>query len=257
MINQSHDREHGIALLFCLIALLILTAITASLVMMSGTDTAVNGNYRSEEIAFFAAKAGIYEALDRMQQTNANSIACNLPTGLPGTAQSVGTGCTTAPAGVLYLVNSGSGLTVQPWTSTNTYADDELCHEGFTISGMSSAPADVPCSSVPTGSSWFASVSSNYPWSGTSAALPYEWVRINWKQNSSESYVNGTGTSAATASYSVNSTGSPSTPVCWNGASEVLLSTPTGVSPSYTSCAQYQTCAPANPIITTPVFLIT
>ena len=48
--------------------------------MMSGTETTVNGNYRTEEIAFFAAKAGIYEALDRMQQTNASSIAANIPT---------------------------------------------------------------------------------------------------------------------------------------------------------------------------------
>jgi Tfp pilus assembly protein PilX len=128
-ISTPIKGERGIALLFCLIALMILTAITASLVMMSGTDTSVNGNYRSEETAFFAAKAGIYEALDRMQFSNANSIACNLPTGLPGTTQTVATGCATAPGSVLYLINSGSSLTVQPWTSTNTYVDAELCHE--------------------------------------------------------------------------------------------------------------------------------
>ena len=92
MTNQSKHQERGFALLFCLIALLILTAITASLVMLSGTETAVNGNYRSEETAFFAAKAGLYEALDRMQQTNAHSIASNLPTTVPS-----------ATGGVLYL----------------------------------------------------------------------------------------------------------------------------------------------------------
>jgi hypothetical protein len=257
MINQSQHQESGIALVFCLIALLILTAITSSLILMSGTDTAVNANYRSEETAFFAARAGIYEALDRMQQSNANSIACNLPTALPGAIQTVAPGCLTAPAGVLYLINSGSSLTVQPWTSTNAYLDDELCHEGFTISGMTSVPADVPCSTVPTGTTWYAQVASNYPWSGTAAALPYEWVRINWKQNSSATYISGTGTSAATASYSVNSSKSASTPVCFNGGTETLLSTPTGVTPAYTSCEQYQTCAAANPVITTPVYLVT
>jgi hypothetical protein len=236
---------------------LLLTAITTSLFLFSGTETSVNANYRSEEVAFFAAKSGVYEALDRMQQSNANSIACQLPTCLPRGVQSIAPGCTTAPGSVLYLINSGSSLAVQPWSTTNTYVDDELCHEGFSISGMSPVPADVPCSTVPTGSTWYATVNSNYPWSGTSTALPYEWVRINWKQNASATYISGTGTLAENASYSVNSTQSSTTPVCWNGGSEVLLSTPTGVSPAYTNCEQYQTCAAVGPVITTPVYLIT
>ncbi len=244
--SRSVNREQGVALLFCLVALLILTAITTSLVLMSGTDTTVNANYRSEETAFFAAKAGVYEALDRMQQSNANSIAASLPT-------------TTST--VLYLINSGSSLTVQPWTTTNTYNDDEFCHEGLTIGGWPTTaqvlPPDVPCNSLPTGSTWYTSATSNYPWAGTSAAIPYEWVRINWKVNSSESYVSGTGTSAASTAYSVNSSKTASTPVCWNGGSEVLLSTPAGVSPAYTSCEQYQTCGASNPVVMTPVFTIT
>ncbi len=249
MTNESNRNKRGFALLFCLVALLILTAITASLVLLSSTETSVNGNYRSEETAFFAAKAGVYEALDRMQQTNAGTIAPNIPIVVPSAA-----------GGVLYLINSGSSLTVQPWNTSNTYVDDELCHEGFTIGGMSSVPADVPCSTVPTGGSWYATVNSNYPWSGTSTALPYEWVRINWKANSSESYISGTGGTAANASYSVNSSNLPTsaaTPVCWNNGSEVLLSTPAGVTPAYTRCEQYQTCAATAPVITTPVYLVT
>ena len=245
-MSPSKNKQQGIALIFCLIALLILTAITTSLVLMSTTDTVVNGNYRSEETAFFAAKAGIYEALDRMQQSNAHSIASSLPT---------------ATNNVFYLINAGSSLTVQPWTSTNTYVDDELCHEGITIGTWPTTsqvlPPDVPCTSLPSGSAWYTSTTSNYPWSGTAAALPYEWVRITWKQNSSETYVSGTGTSAAATSYSVNSSKTATTPVCWNGGSEVLLSTPSGVSPAYTNCEQYQTCAASNPVITTPVFMVT
>ncbi len=249
MTNQLKHQERGFALLFCLIALLILTAITASLVMLSGTETAVNGNYRSEEAAFFAAKAGLYEALDRMQQTNANSIAASLPTTIPS-----------ATGGVVYLINSGSSLTVQPWTSTNTYADAEFCHEGFTIAGMSSVPADVPCSTVPSSTTWYSTVNSNYPWSTTSAAMPYEWVRINIKSNSTESYISGVGSSAVNTSYSVNSGQSGSTAVCWNNGSEYLLSTPVAIpaiTPAYTSCEQYQTCATTPPVIGTPVYMIT
>ncbi|HET6144764.1 MAG TPA: pilus assembly PilX N-terminal domain-containing protein [Candidatus Acidoferrales bacterium] len=240
------NNQRGIALMFCLIALLILTAITTSLVLMSGTDTTVNANYRSEEVAFFAAKAGVYEALDRMQFSNANSIAAQLPT---------------TTSGVLYLINAGSSLTVQPWTLTNTYVDDELCHEGIPVGTWPTTtqvlPPDVPCNSVPSTSGWYTTATSNYPWNGTAAALPYEWVRISWKHNSSVTYVSGTGSSAAAATYSVDSSKTASTPVCWNGGSEVLLSTPAGVAPSYINCEQYQTCAAANPVLTTPVFTIT
>jgi hypothetical protein len=83
--------------------------------------------------------------------------------------------------------------------------------------------------------------------------MPYEWVRINWKQNSSQGYLNG----STTSTYSVNSTGASTTPVCWNGASEVLLSTPSGVTPAYTSCEQYQTCGTVSPNLSTPVLMIT
>ena len=243
--NQARNGEHGVALLFCLIALLILSAITAALITLSGTETSINGNYRSEQISFFAARAGIYEALDRMQQSNASSIAAQIPVATPS-----------ATGGVLYLINAGSSLTVKPWDSTNTYFDDEFCHEGYSISGMTSAPPDVPCSTVPTGTSWYTTVNSNYPWSGTSAAMPYEWVRVNWKVNSSQGYLSG-GTTPTASTYSVNSTGSASNPVCWNGGSEVLLTTPVGVTPAYTSCEQYQTCAAASPTVSTPVLMIT
>lgn len=246
MTSQSKSRERGVALLFCLFALLILTAITTSLILLSGTETSVNANYRTEEIAFFAAKSGIYEALDRMQQSNANSIAAQVPTFTPS-----------AIGGVLYIINSGSSLTVRPWDPTNAYFDDEFCHEGYAIAGMTATSPGVPCTTVPSGTSWYTTVNSNYPWSGTSTAIPYEWVRINWKENASQSYLSGGPSSPATSTYSVNSTGAASTPTCWNGSSEVLLSTPTGVSPAYTRCENYQSCGTITPSLSTPVLMIT
>ena len=246
MTSTFKSEERGVALLFCMFALLILTAITTSLILLSGTETNVNANYRSEEVAFFAAKAGIYEALDRMQQSNAASIAAQIPTVTPS-----------ATGGVLYIINAGSSLTVKPWDPTNAYFDREFCHEGYAIAGMTATSPDVPCTTVPTGTTWYSTVTSNYPWSGTSTAIPYEWVRINWKQNSSESYLSGGPSSPTTSTYSVNSGGAATTPVCWSGASEILLSTPAGVSPAYVRCEDYQTCAATSPSPTTPVLLIT
>jgi hypothetical protein len=228
-----------------LFALLILTAVTASLIMFTGTETSVNYNYRTEEISFFAAKSGIYEALDRMQQTNASSISASIPIVPPS-----------ATGGVLYIINAGSSLTVRPWDPTNAYFDNEFCHEGYSIAGMTATSPDIPCTTVPTGTTWYTTVTSNFPWSGTSTAMPYEWVRINWKQNSTQAYLTG-GTTPVTSYYSVNSGRSSTTPACWNGASEVLLSTPAGVSPAYQRCEEYQTCSAVSPSITTPVLMIT
>jgi hypothetical protein len=246
--DRVTNREQGVALLFVLFALLILTAITASLILMSGTETSVNANYRTEETAFFAAKTGIYEVLDRMQQSNAHSIATNVPTTVP-----------TNTGGVLYLINAGSSLSVVPWDDTNKYYDTELCHEGYSLTGMNSRPPDVPCFSdgsagthaLPTVTTWHTSVASNYPWSGTSAAMPYEWVRVNWKENKTQSYLSGQTTPTITT-YAVNSGQTATTPVCFNGASEVLLNTPT-----FTSCQQYLSCGTTPPQLGTPVLMIT
>ena len=242
MNSHKASNQRGIALIFCLIAIVLLTGVTASLILMSGTETTVNANYRTEEIAYFAAKSGIYEALDRMQQSNGSSIASQIPTAAPS-----------ASGGVLYLINAASGQTVKPWDTTNAYYDDEFCHEGYSITGMTSAPPDVPCTTLPTGSTWYTTATSNAPWHGTSAAIPYEWVRINWKGNNSVGYLSG-GTTPTATSYAVN--GSSSTSICYNGGSEVLLSPPAGASTPY-SCTQYLTCGVNSSNFGTPVLLIT
>jgi hypothetical protein len=229
---HKRNRQSGVALIFTMFALVLLSALAASLVLVATTETSINYNYRSEQSTFFAARAGVAEAADRMMSINGNgnstgSIACNLPTAPPTSVQLVANGCASAPAGgVLYLINQGAiATTVQPWvasttSSPNPYMDDELCHDGYTISGMTTAPPDVPCTTVPSGSSWYTTVTSNAPWSGTAAALPYVWARITLKLNGSVPHLNPGTTS--TTDYYVNSTLPATTPICWNGISEVV-----------------------------------
>ena len=210
----------------------------------------MNANYRSEDIAFFASRAGLYEVTDRMMQANANSIASNIMSSTGG-APFGAVIPAAANGGIFYLINQTSATgTVAPWTPSNKYADDELCHEGYTITGMSAATPDVPCTTAPTGSTWYTTVNSNAPWSGTTAALPYEWVRVNWKLNGSATYLAGTTsggvTTLSSSAYFVNGGQAASTPVCWNGASEVLLT-------SGSSCNTLASGGTAD----TPVFLIT
>ena len=95
--------------MFCLFALLILTAITASLIMLSGTETSVNYNYRTEEISFFAARAGHLRSFGPDATVQPEQHRSDIPTTIPSAA-----------GGVLYLINAGRSLTVKPWDSTNT-----------------------------------------------------------------------------------------------------------------------------------------
>jgi Tfp pilus assembly protein PilX len=247
---KIRKRESGIALVLVLLVLMILSAITATLVTMTGTETTVNANYRSEEMALFAARAGLYEVSDRMMQTNGSSISSTIMSGAGGPPFGAVIPSATN-AGVVYLINQTSATgTVAPWDINNKYADTELCHEGYTIAGMSNATPDVACTTLPSGSTWYTTVNSNAPWNGTAAAMSYDWVRVSWKLNNSLSYLTATTTNGvtttSTSTYSVNGTQTATSPVCWNGASEVVLT-------SGSSCNQLTTGGTAD----TPVFLLT
>jgi hypothetical protein len=241
--RQPNREERGVALFFSIFALLLLSAIAATLILSSATDTAINWNYRSEEVAYFGAKSGVEEVRDRMITTNPNG---NLPaTGfLP----------TTPTSPMLYVMNEGTnGGTVQPWNLTisgkpNPYADDELCHDGYSpvgifagMSSVGSVASDQRCTTLPTGGGWYVQTTSTAPWNGTTAALPYKWARVGLKLDASvQNYVNdGTAVGSSTSGNLV----------CWNGTAEEVL--PVGQVETVTSCSTAFS-SPAN-----PVYLIT
>jgi hypothetical protein len=211
------NPERGVALLFALFALLLLSAIAASLMFMTNTETSVNTNYRSERVSAFAAKAGMEEVRDRMPTLNTAAL---LPTTFPPAAGSV-----------LYVLNEGAAPgTIKPWVAGNTYMDDEMCHDFAVVQGQQPAP-DVRCTTAPSAAMLVAGApaASNYPWSGTAAALGYKWVRVTLKQSNSVQL------------YPVN--GATATQVCWNGSTELLRS----------GAATCQTMVPS----TNPVYMIT
>lgn len=213
---NKRNQQCGVALIFTMFALVLLSALAASLVLVATTETSINYNYRSEQSTFFAARAGVAEAADRLMSATASTPVITPPSVMPGTA-----------GGVVYLINQGAlSTTVQPWVastanSPNPYMDDELCHDGYTMSGLTTVPPDVPCTTVPSGSTWYTTLTSNAPWNGTAAALPYQWVRITLKLNGSVPHLNP-GTSPTTTDYYVNSTLPAADIVCWNGVSEVV-----------------------------------
>ncbi len=83
---------------------------------------------------------------------------------------------------------------MQPWSSTNKYADDELCHDGYAGVFAKSVHRWSGCctrralhfgwhgngyAGAPERNGWYTSYNSQLPFNGTSAAVPFKWVRIS------------------------------------------------------------------------------
>jgi Tfp pilus assembly protein PilX len=224
----SRQPEQGIALLLSILCLLLLTAIAAGMMYLSATETAINSNFKSEESAYFAARAGVEEARDRILPANANTINPSLPTALPSGA-----------GGVLYVLNGVSAANIT--NNTSPYFDDELCHDFKAIGSWSeNVTANQPCATLPSGSAWYTCVpapcaSSNSAYATAAFPLEYKWVRVTLKSNNS-------------TAYPVNGNSGDAFPVCWNGTQE--KETTGGPLSVTTQCANLKPVA-------TPVYLVT
>jgi Tfp pilus assembly protein PilX len=172
-IFKIRNHEEGVALIAAILTLLLLSAITAGIIILTNTETNTSSNFKDEQRAFFSAKAGIEEVRDRLRTAATGTLAGTspvLPTTLPGSATT----------GVTYVLNPLNSETVAPWTapttsSPNQYADDEICKETNTITCTSGYPSS---------SGWYRSTSptaiSTY---AASPALDWKWVRIQLKQS--------------------------------------------------------------------------
>jgi Tfp pilus assembly protein PilX len=189
--RNSKNRQRGVALVAAMITLLLISAITAGMIVLANTETNTSSNFRDEQRAFFSAKGGIEEVRDRLRQgaTNTLRTAGVLPTTLPGTANSI-----------LYVLNPLNGQTVAPWANnTANFADDEICKETTTIT----------CSSgLPSGSGWYTTNTASTTYAAA-PVLDWKWVRINLKQNNT------------IAPYYTNGASANVMQVCWNGTNEV------------------------------------
>lgn len=188
--NKTTPSERGVALILSLLLLLLLSAVLMGMIMMSNTETNVSSNFRDEQTAFFASKAGVEEVRDRMRSTATNSLSGNLAvTALPGAAN-----------GVFYVINPASGETIAPWQTTGSnYPDDEICKE-------------VTCTSGTPAGSWYAASQSASTAYAATPILPWKWVRVMAKANKS-----ATGTTRIT---SVDGTTNGKR-VCWTGTNEI------------------------------------
>ena len=197
-IFKIRNHEEGVALIAAILTLLLLSAITAGIIILTNTEADTSANFKDEQRAFFSAKAGIEEVRDRLRTVATGTLATStiLPTTLPGSGTT----------GVTYVLNPLNSETVAPWTapttsSPNSYVDDEICKETSTIS----------CSSgYPSSSGWYRSTSptanSTY---AASPALDWKWVRIQLKQSNAFGTNYAVNGNVANAYYSCLKDGSP------------------------------------------------
>ena len=154
------DREAGSALLIAVFALMLISVVGLALVVSTGTDSALAGNYRNSTGAYYAAVSGLEEARGRLLLKNPSYVnSTHVYDSLFNAQGSPTFGLTD----VMYIVNPALGETVDPQDPASPYADTEYATEmGWPLNG-----ANVHA---------YASSISTMP--GLPASR-FKWVRIN------------------------------------------------------------------------------
>jgi Tfp pilus assembly protein PilX len=121
----NRQREAGVALLLSIFVLLAISVVGIAMIVASGTESALAGNYRASTSAYYASTAGLEEARSRLLPKNPNYFDVNAPTFMPAL------GTTLLPGQVRYILNPGPGEVVAPITQSNpaTYPDSEYRNE--------------------------------------------------------------------------------------------------------------------------------
>jgi len=172
--KTSRKSERGVALFIAIFALLLISVVALALMVMAGTETSLNSNYKSSVQAFYDARAGVEEDRGRMWSSSPNYIGGLLispTTGIMAVGQ------------VAYIRNPAGTETVNPtdMSTSNQYADRQYASE------WGGAP--------PTTATMIASIS---PQAGVAGPL-FKWVRITPHTEASTGIdVNGDGTIDAT-----------------------------------------------------------
>src|ERR1700732_3120639 len=128
--KKNRASERGVALVIALLVLLLLSTVVAGMMIMSTTETTISANFRDEQTAFFAAKAGLEEVRDRMRVNAVNSTSASIsldnPTApgvqvLPGAASPNSAPPMLGSANaVLYVTNPLNGESDTPWVTNGS-----------------------------------------------------------------------------------------------------------------------------------------
>ena len=162
--TPSRRKEAGIALLISIFVLLLISVVAIALIVSSGTESALAGNYRASTSVYYAALSGLEEARGRLLPKNPSSFNNTAPGFLPspGTPLAVGN--------PVYIINPAGAEIVAPWDPASTYPDTQYGSE-FGSSGFPAPPNPSPST---------LSVWNQAPLNALNVPGPlYKWVRIN------------------------------------------------------------------------------
>jgi hypothetical protein len=160
---RTPRAEAGIALLISIFVLLLISVVAIALIVSSGTETSLAGNYRSSASVYYAASAGLEEARTRLSPKDPNSFQTTWTSFYPAPN-------TTLPIGTIgYVLNPGPTETAA--NILTTYPDTEYDSEFAPGSTLASATIKPPTLSV-----W-----NKTPMTSNLSFPPplYKWVRIN------------------------------------------------------------------------------
>lgn len=156
------ESEKGVALLIAIFVLMLISVIALSMLMSSGMETSIAGNYRLATQSYYAAFAGLEEARGRMWSKHPNTLGALIPNPM-----TVGT--------VRYIINPAAGEVVAPTNAANAFYDSEYFQEfGVQANTLAGNAQTTP---------------SIWGLAGPPAGLPgplYKWVRITAKTEQSE-----------------------------------------------------------------------
>src|SRR5215472_18315908 len=164
--NRRRRSEAGVALLIAIFVLLLIGVAAIALIVSSGTETALAGNYRSSTNVYYAAVAGLEEVRARLRSNNPNSFNNTAPGFLPAPG-------TLGDCNPVYVTNAGPGeAAITPWDLGSAFPDTQFGQEH----GAACAGAVMPPNPSPTTPSvWNRSPLNGLPFPGPL----YKWVRIN------------------------------------------------------------------------------
>jgi hypothetical protein len=158
--RNSRKQEAGVALLLSIFVLLAISVVGIAMIVASGTESALAGNYRASTSAYYAATAGLEEARSRLLPKNPKYFDTTAPTFMPAL------GTTLLTSQVRYILNPNNGEVVAPLTfgTPATYPDNEYKLEFNNVNPLAANTQTITSTSA-------------LP-AGVTPPL-YKWVRIN------------------------------------------------------------------------------
>lgn len=138
---RKGQAQAGVALLISIFVLLLISVVAIALIVSSGTESALAGNYRNATAVYYAALAGLEEGRGRLLAKNTNSFK-NTAAGFMPSA-----GTTLSMGSPRYIINPAGTEVVAPWDPANQYFDTQYNAE-FGANPPNASPSTSSLSTV-------------------------------------------------------------------------------------------------------------